>query len=604
MKVGKWSHLGEIIRERGWAEACCWVGRGVLLATWQRMHTYERWAGHYDKLDDNDCRQIAAEIARSEWTTLVSVVMPVYNSPEIWLRAAIESVLHQLYPHWELCIANDASSQSHVRGVLDDYAARDPRVRVVHREQNGHIAAASNSALGLATGKYVALMDHDDLLPPHALYLVAREISRHPDVDILYTDEDKIDTRGRRYAPQMKPEWNQRLLFSTNYVSHLGVYRRSLVERMGGFRLGYEGSQDYDLALRCAGATTPDRIRHISQIAYHWRAIEGSVALDTGAKRYAYDAAKRALGDRLQAIGVDATVVESHVPGQYRVQRSWAEKPLVTVVVSSSGDLATTEACLESLRQVARDCHVKVLVVASMHSKNEATLRRKVAFDWEWFASEARSSAGRLNEAIETAVKTPWMCLLSDQVSASGDGWLWELINEASMGHVGMVGAKLCSRDGRMVHCGYVFDRGALGNHVGRGSNGAYFATDVTRAFSAVSVHAAAIEREKFLALGGFTAEDYPEHFYGLDLCMRHRERSLDVIWNAQAKLLHRNPTRLESQLVQRREGLVEWQRFKRRWSEMMHEDAHFSPQLSLRGDGFVLAFPPRVSKPWRCESG
>ncbi len=242
---------------------------------------YKDWVALFDTLAADDIAAINAHIAAMKAPPLISVVMPVYDPDPGHLAAAIDSVLGQLYPHWELCIADDASTDPAIRRLLGVYAARDPRIRIVTRAVNGHISAASNSALELATGDYVALLDHDDLLPAHALYRVAADIEAHGPADLIYSDEDKIDDDGRRHDPHFKSDWNPELFLAQNMVSHLGVYRTELVRAAGGFRLGFEGSQDWDLALRVAELSGPDRIRHIPHILYHWRVYTGSGSFST-----------------------------------------------------------------------------------------------------------------------------------------------------------------------------------------------------------------------------------------------------------------------------------------------------------------------------------
>lgn len=243
----------------------------VLEEQYLTAYDYDRWVETHDTLGEADRQAIAVHIARMAVRPTISVIMPAYNSDERFLREAIASVRGQLYPHWELCVADDASTAPHVWRVLQEEAARDSRIRIVRRPVNGHISAASNSALTLASGEFVALMDHDDLLAPHALYEVAAELEAHPDADMLFSDEDKIDATGRRREPYFKPGWNPELLLGQNLVKHLCVVRRGVLTQVGGFREGFEGSQDYDLVLRVSEATTADRIRHIPAILYHWR---------------------------------------------------------------------------------------------------------------------------------------------------------------------------------------------------------------------------------------------------------------------------------------------------------------------------------------------
>ena len=235
--------------------------------------SYGDWIAKYDTLGDNMRMLMAKRVAQFALQPKLSIVMPVYNTDLRWLREAIQSVRAQLYPHWELCISDDASTLPGVKELLREYADKDERIHVVFRDTNGHISANSNSALSVATGDFIALMDADDLLPEDALYWVVEEINAHPNVDLIFSDEDKIDIEGRRYDPYFKPDWNPALMLSQNMFCHLGVYRHSLVKKVGSFRLGFEGSQDHDLVLRCADATQSSKIRHIPHILYHWRAL-------------------------------------------------------------------------------------------------------------------------------------------------------------------------------------------------------------------------------------------------------------------------------------------------------------------------------------------
>src|SRR4029079_13505447 len=228
---------------------------------------------------------------------LISVLMPVYNTNPQWLVEAIESVQRQLYPYWELCIADDASTDPHIRSMLDRYASADSRIKVTLRPTNGHISAASNTALKAATGEYVALMDHDDVLAEHALFWVAEVIANNPNAEFIYSDEDKVDTKGNRSTPYFKCDWNPELFLSHNMICHLGVYRTAMVRELGGFREGFEGAQDYDLALRSIERIAPKQIIHIPRVLYHWRMHQGSTAAGLAAKPYAFEAGRKAISE-------------------------------------------------------------------------------------------------------------------------------------------------------------------------------------------------------------------------------------------------------------------------------------------------------------------
>ena len=268
-----------LFRDLGdWLRGTRWLGLHPIGARRRRLtfvidrDEYQYWQRSYSFVDTAMRARLAAQVERLPARPLISVIMPSYNVDPVYLRAAIDSVRRQIYPVWELCISDDASTLPGVRDLLERAAAEDERIRVAFRTTNGHISANSNSALDLARGDYVALMDADDVLPEDALFWVAHEIALDPDVDLIFSDEDKIDETGRRFDPYFKPAWNPALMLAQNAFCHLGVYRRSLVEKVGRFREGYEGAQDHDLVLRCADATTPERVRHIPRVLYHWRA--------------------------------------------------------------------------------------------------------------------------------------------------------------------------------------------------------------------------------------------------------------------------------------------------------------------------------------------
>src|SRR4051812_3551677 len=289
---------------------------------------YPEWHARFGALREADRKAIRSAAATLPRRVRFSVLLPVHDPPEEFLARAIGSVREQLYPDWELCIADDASTSPRVRRLLEEAAKEDSRIRVTFREQTGHISVASNSALALATGDFVVSLDHDDELAEHALFLLA-SAAADADADLLYTDEDKIDERGRLSSPFFKPDWNPDLLLSQNYVGHLCAIRRSLLLDIGGFREGFEGSQDYDLILRAASRTT--RIRHLPFVAYHWRSIAGSTARDVGAKPYVDAAAQRALEEH---VGASARVEPGPLPTTYRVRWHMPDDaPLVTLIM-------------------------------------------------------------------------------------------------------------------------------------------------------------------------------------------------------------------------------------------------------------------------------
>ncbi len=261
-----------------------------------------------DFLDDKKRVEIRQTIFKFSYKPLISIILPVYNVDEIWLRLCIESVTNQLYENWEFCIADDFSQKKHIRKILEECQAKDSRFKVIFRTENGHISAASNSALELATGEFVALLDHDDELTEDALFEVIKQLNQTPNADFIYSDQDKINENGNRSEPIFKPIWNENLFYSMNFTNHLSVYRTEILRKIGGFRIGFEGSQDYDLALRFIEQTLPENIKHIPKILYHWRAISGSLALGSDEKSYAHERARIALREHFERKNVKVEI--------------------------------------------------------------------------------------------------------------------------------------------------------------------------------------------------------------------------------------------------------------------------------------------------------
>ncbi|HEX8117241.1 MAG TPA: glycosyltransferase, partial [Pyrinomonadaceae bacterium] len=360
------------MRELGLKVTRSWRAAGLrglrlLIDDRLRLHrdsaAYREWVAKCDTLTDADRARIAELSEALSYKPLFSVLMPVYNVDEVWLRRAVESALGQLYARWELCVADDRSTRPHVRRVLEEYAARDPRVRVVFREENGHISRASNTALGMARGEFVALLDHDDELAEHALYTVAEELNAHPEADLVYSDEDMLEG-GRRLDPFFKPDWSPDLLLSLNVISHLGVYRTSLVREVGGFREGFEGSQDYDLALRVTERAPASHVRHVPHVLYHWRRIPGSLAAGAGEKEYAHPAARRVINEHLRRKGVKAEVT-SGLGTLHRVIYSLpSPPPPVSIILAAACGPAAVEA-VELLLARTDYAALELLLIAS-----------------------------------------------------------------------------------------------------------------------------------------------------------------------------------------------------------------------------------------------
>jgi GT2 family glycosyltransferase len=574
--------------------------------------SYRSWVRRYDSLTRRDRIVFRKAIDNFATRPLISIVMPVYNTDQVWLERAIDSVRKQIYPNWELCISDDASTAPHVRQVLDRYARKDPRIRVVYRLSNGHISANSNSALDLATGDFVALLDADDELPEHAMFWVAAEIQQHPETDLIYSDEDKIDQNGSRFGPYFKPDWSPALILSQNVFSHLGVYRRSLIESIGRFRVGFEGSQDHDLVLRCSERTTPERIRHIPRVLYHWRAIPGSMAAASPdgpkPKPYAWHAGVRAITEHLERSGRQG-VVKLAQNDFYQVHyRTEPPLPKVSIVVPSAFARNLLPRRITSLLTRSSYPNFEILLAVSrksfsnpaqekyLSSVGSDTRVRVLPYEDEPFNySKVNNWAVRQSDA-------PIVCLLNDDVEITASDWLENLVARVRLQGVAAVGGLLHYPDDRIQHAGVILGLlGAAGHpfiEMPKGSHGYFGRAGLEQDLSCVTAACMALRREAFDAVGGFN-EKLAVTFNDVDLCIRLRDAGWRIIWTPTVELYHHESASVGAyDSPQRREQFQSEARLLRElWGDALDRDPFYNPNLSLATCYSSLAFPPRIAK-------
>ncbi|CAN5495301.1 N/A [soil metagenome] len=564
------------------------------------QHSYGNWiaafeppVAHYEAIGKSE----------SDWAArpLISIVMPVYNPPADVLTAALESVLAQVYANWELCIADDASDKPHVREILDRFASAEPRIKVEHRRHNGHIVAASNSALALATGRYVALMDHDDLLHPLALHFVGEALDRHPRAAIVFSDEDKLDESGRRHSPYFKSDFNYELFLSQNMVSHLGVYRRDLVTLVGGFHDEYRGSQDYDLALRVIEQIEPDQIVHVPRVLYHWRAIAGSTALGSDEKPYAVIAARRAIADHLERIGVVADVRPAPEAAQYsRVRHALASPaPRLTIVLTTNRRSDRLARCVESLFGHTAYPRFDVVIVddGTGDAALLAQLKERSPDRLALVRSDGPSDRSTLINRGVAVADGDIVCLLASDIEITHDDWLDELASFAARPDIGAVGARIWSPDDRLQHAGILLGLRGVAGHAHRSllrGNGGYFGRAMLhQQMSAVSAACLAIRRTVYQEVGGL--DKSTGRFDDIDLCLRVAQAGYRNIWTPFAEMVrHASPDRAieasQSQLIEHDARVM-----RDRWASQLAADPAYSPNLTVLDESFDLAWPPRL---------
>jgi glycosyltransferase involved in cell wall biosynthesis len=572
--------------------------------------SYTRWAAKYDTLDDEDRVRIRHHIASLKTKPLISIVMPVYNPDPKYFDETIQSVRSQLYPNWELCIADDASTNKVIRQIIDRHAGQDPRIRAVYRDKNGHICLATNSALELARGEFIALLDHDDILAEHALYWIASEIEKHPDVDILYTDSDLLDDSHQRFGVYFKSDFNLDLMLGHNMVSHLGVYRRSLIELVGGMRAGFEGSQDYDLLLRVLDQSALGRIRHIPAVLYHWRRSNKAPTYSMRNLDRCAAAAREAVKDFLESRNIDADIMPAPaVMAWQRIRYHLPDPaPKVSVIISAKNKSETIRKCVDGVLKGTDYPSLEVAIAVHNNDGGEImTLLKELAKDPRVrilpytgpFNSPAMNNfaAGNTNGEI--------LAFLSDNIEITHAGWLREMVSQAVRPKTGAVGAKLYFPDGKIQHAGLILGMGGVAGHQYSRMPGIYVGrsgeTILAHEMSAVTGACMVVCRSAFADVGGFNSADLPASFSDVDFCLRLRERGYRIIFTPFAELIHHVSASRgkDSALRQSEQFPVEFDYMIAHWGHLLERDPFYNLNLSLKSTTVDLAEPPRVSRPW-----
>ncbi|MBL0849306.1 MAG: glycosyltransferase family 2 protein [Candidatus Liberibacter ctenarytainae] len=537
--------------------------------------------------------------------------MPVYKVRVDWLKEAINSVRDQLYPYWELCIAEDCSNDIHITSLLKKYAAIDPRIKVVFHKKRTHISAASNSAAAMATGEWIALLDHDDLLDSTALWHAANTINSNPTAEIIYSDEDKIDESGtHRHGPYFKYDFNIDLFYSHNMITHLGIYKSKTFRKIGGFREGFEGSQDYDLVLRFLDEITPSQIIHIPRILYHWRAHQNSTAQTIDNKSYAITATLRAINEHFQRQGIKATS-KYDINKQHTCYHLPDPLPLVSIIIPTCNQHLFLRQCLKSIYNKTAYSNFEVIVVDnnSDDAKSLAYLETiKIKYPNLRLTRDktAPFNYSRINNNAILHAKGEYFCFLNDDTRVINKEWLHEMMGMAIQPKIGAVGARLWYKNDTLQHAGVIMGIGNIAGHKnlhrrinGHHNNHQFFAIHVQHAVSAVTGACMVISKECFLKVGGFDDENTPVGFSDTDLCLRILESGYRNVWTPYANLYHyESQTRGPETATKEKWATFEQatQYIRRRWKDIIEKDPNYNPNLTLDNHSHELARPPRLS--------
>ena len=540
-----------------------------------------------------------------EYSPLISVAVPAYRTPEKFLVQMIDSLLAQTYGNWELCIANGSPEDGAMKKVLEEYTKKDSRIRVSELTENKGIAGNTNAALEMARGEFVGLLDHDDLLAPNALYEIVRALDEDRTLDAVYTDEDKVTTElDEHFQPHLKPDFNLDLLRSNNYICHFFVVRRSIVQKVGGFRQEFDGAQDHDFIFRCI--ETAEKVGHIPEILYHWRTHKASTADNPASKMYAFDAGKRAIEAHLKRTGTEGTV--SHTPdlGFFRVKYPVQGQPLVSIIIPNKDEKETLKACIDSIREKTEYPNYEIIIVENNSTTDEI---------FQYYKELSQDSRIRLlrwkKEFNYSAINNygvrhangEYLLFLNNDVTVITPGWIRELLGVCQRPEVGAAGVKLIYPDDTIQHAGCVIGLGGIAGHMfvdmPANRTGYLHKASILQDMSAVTAACMMMKRTAFEEAGGFT-EKLSVAFNDVDLCLKVRKNHKLIVYDPYVQLYHmESKTRGaedNKEKVRRFQEEIEYMRCQ--WIDILKKgDPYYNKNLSLTKWNYSLRPLPGMTK-------
>ncbi|BBB25112.1 glycosyltransferase family 2 protein [Amphritea japonica] len=566
---------------------------------YKKVADYSRWVNAIES-SDLRLKDIDSIISGFESQPKISIILPVYNVNRKYLRDCIDSVRLQSYSNWQLCIADDSSTLEETIDLLLEIEHTDDRIEIVWRKSNGHISAASNSALELVKGEYVLLLDHDDKLACNALFYIAEEINRHNSVQFIYSDEDKIDADNGRYSPHFKADWNQDLIYSQNYICHLSVFKTDRLIEIGGFRHGVEGSQDHDLVLRFTEGLCAKDIIHIPRILYHWRAIEGSTALNSNEKSYTSIAGLKAVSDVISVDNPQAKVVHGLVENSYRVIWPLPELlPLVSLLIPTRDGIEILKPCVDAILEQTEYKNFEILILDNQ-TKCSETLKYLDAIErrdsrvqvlrWDFpFNYSAINNFGVRN------AKGSIIGLVNNDIEPINSDWLTEMVRQVSRPDIGCVGAKLYYPNDTLQHGGVILGLGGVAGHshkyFPRNHSGYFFRLKLVQNLSAVTAACMLIRKDVYNKVRGLNETDLTVAFNDVDLCLKVRSAGYRNLWTPYAELYHHESVSrgAENNAKKRARARKEVEYMRKIWKAELDSDPAYNPHLTLAYEDFSL---------------
>ena len=534
----------------------------------------------------SDLRRLRDEASSFGYRPLISILLPVFDPEREWLERGPDSVIGQIYPKWELHICVDGSIGEHAREVLDRYEHLDGRIKVAYPETTS-VPALLNAALSSSRGEFVGLLEEGDELAPDALLAVVKLLQEHPESDLVYSDMDEIDEKGSRSNPHFKPDWSPDLLLSHNYISSLSVYRRSLLDEIGGFREGFDDCQDYDLVLRATERT--GEIHHVPKVLYHRRTISGPRASRNGDRSLIRDRTRRALSETLERRGLEGLVEDGYLPDRFRVRMKIKGEPKVSIIIPTRDNVSFLKRCIESVERLTTYRNYELLIVDN-DSSDEETLEYLASIPHRVVPFREPFNYSRINNFAVSQAEGEYVLLLNDDTEVISGGWLHAMLEHAQRPEVGVVGARLLYPDGRIQHAGVILGVGSPweagvamhSHHFYSSSSAGYAGALLTPTnYSAVTAACMLLRKSVFDEVGGFEEENLPIQFNDVDLCLRIRERGYYVVYTPYAELYHHESVTRGHFSGDRTENLY----MREHWGEEMDNDPYYNSNFS-RGYG------------------
>jgi len=544
--------------------------------------------------------KVKSTFSQAQSEVKFSIILPTYNTDPIYLRECIDSVLQQTHKNWELCIADDASTNADTISTLESYAKKHANIKLTLLSKNGHISKSSNAALNMVTSEYVLLLDHDDTLPAHTLSFFAKTITDNPMATVLYGDEDKIDEQGNRHQPHFKPDWNPDLLLSQNYICHPVVYKTSVLKKIGGFRVGVEGSQDHDLLLRATAGLTANEVIHLPFILYHWRVIENSTASNASAKSYTTDAGIEAIKYFLEQSGHNATVDKGKYPNTYKI--NWAlptNHPLVSLVIPTRDGYDILKQCLESIYDKTSYKNFEIIVV-----DNQTTCEKTLGLFKEYADTKANFSVlkwdkpfnySAINNFAVSQTKGEVVGLVNNDIEVINDDWLSEMVSHALRPEVGCVGAKLYYPNDTIQHAGVILGIGGVAGHshkyFHKSEPGYITRLHLVQNMSAVTAACLLVRKSVFEEVGGLNENDLTVAFNDVDFCLKVHTAGYRNLFTPWAELYHHESiSRGEEDTPEKVARFnKESEYMKDKWNKLLCNDTAYNPNLSNTHENFSL---------------